>query len=63
MLPFLQLTADGNTYRLREAVDLMAEQFELSEKERREMLPSSPCRQILGISAAYYRYDASIRNS
>jgi len=40
MLPLLKLTADGDTYRLREAVDLLAEQYQLSEEERRKMLPS-----------------------
>ena len=40
MLPLLQHTANGVTYRLRDIVDGMADYFKLSEEERKEMLPS-----------------------
>lgn len=40
MLLLLELAGDGNTYRLREAVDQLADQFGLSQDERKEMLPS-----------------------
>jgi len=40
MLPLLELTGDGATYRLRDAVDLLAQRFALSQAELKEMLPS-----------------------
>ena len=40
MLPLLELAGDGNTYRLRDAVDLLAQRFSLSNEELKEMLPS-----------------------
>ena len=40
MLPLLRLAEDGEVHRLSDAVDFIADQFELSEIERRELLPS-----------------------
>jgi len=40
MLPLLRLTSDGNEHTLREAVEELAEGFNLTEEERRELLPS-----------------------
>ena len=40
MLPLLELAGDGVTYRLRDAVDLLAQRFALSQAELKEMLPS-----------------------
>ena len=40
MLPLLQFVADGRTYRTRELVDGLAEQFDLTPEERKELLPS-----------------------
>ena len=40
MLPLLQLTADGVDHKFREAVEQLAENFQLTESERSELLPS-----------------------
>lgn len=40
MLPFLQFLADKQERSFRETVDNLADHFQLSEEERREMLPS-----------------------
>jgi restriction system protein len=40
MLPLLKFAADNQEHSLREAVDYLADEFELSEEERKEMLPS-----------------------
>lgn len=40
MLPLLRLASDGNEHTLREAVEKLAEQFGLTEDERKELLPS-----------------------
>lgn len=40
MLPLLQFAADGAEHRFRDAVEHLAEQFELNDAERAEMLPS-----------------------
>jgi restriction system protein len=40
MLPLLELLADGQDHRLRDLVQSVADRFELSDKERTEMLPS-----------------------
>lgn len=40
MLPFLRLLSDSKEYAFRDTVELLADQFNLSESERREMLPS-----------------------
>lgn len=40
MLPLLRLTQDGVEQPFREAVDRLAEEFELTDDERSELLPS-----------------------
>jgi restriction system protein len=40
MLPLLRLAADGNEHPFREAVERLAEQFQLTDAERAELLPS-----------------------
>lgn len=40
MLPLLKFTGDGKEHSLRNAVDHLADEFQLSEEERKEMLPS-----------------------
>lgn len=40
MLPLLRLASDGSEHTLREAVEELAEQFKLTEEERKELLPS-----------------------
>lgn len=40
MRPLLQLAADGQEHKLREAVDTLADRYSLSEAERSEILPS-----------------------
>jgi len=40
MLPLLRLLNDGKEYLFRDTIRMLADQFNLSESERREMLPS-----------------------
>lgn len=40
MLPLLKVVADGREYRLRDAVELLAEEFHLTDEERQQLLPS-----------------------
>src|SRR3972149_9320455 len=40
MLPFLKIAGDGQERHMREAVEILAEHFNLSEEERKEVLPS-----------------------
>ena len=40
MLPLLKVVADGREYRLRDAVELLADEFHLTDEERQQMLPS-----------------------
>lgn len=40
MLPLLELASDGIEHSYREAVNTLAEQFQLSPEERKELLPS-----------------------
>ena len=40
MLPLLKYAADRKDHSVREAVDALAEQFKLSEEEKKELLPS-----------------------
>jgi restriction system protein len=40
MLPLLRLAGDGAEHSLRDAIDVLAGEFRLSEEERRELLPS-----------------------
>ncbi len=38
--PLLRLTADGKEYSLREAIELLADEFHLNDEDRKELLPS-----------------------
>ncbi len=40
MLPLLNLAADGEEHRLRDAIEELADHFNLTEDERKELLPS-----------------------
>ncbi len=40
MLPLLKLANDGQEHFLRDAVEQLADQFNLNEAERKELLPS-----------------------
>lgn len=40
MLPLLRLAGDGDHHQFRASVEALAQHFELSEKERKELLPS-----------------------
>ncbi len=39
MLPLLKLAADGNEHHIREAISTLADQFKLTDDERKEPLP------------------------
>ena len=49
MLPLLQLAADNDTLRFRDAVDLLADRLRLTETERLEIMPDGRTRRL------YYR--------
>ncbi len=40
MLPLLKYAGDSKEHKIRDAVEQLAEEFELSEEERKELLPS-----------------------
>ena len=40
MLPLLSFAADGNEHSLRESIEFIAEQFKLTDVERKKLLPS-----------------------
>jgi restriction system protein len=40
MLPLLKYAGDGKEHRIRDAVEYLAEEFRLSEEDRKELLPS-----------------------
>nr|HPI78877.1 winged helix-turn-helix domain-containing protein [bacterium] len=40
MLPILKLSADGEEHLMKNAVEKLADEFKLSEEERKVMLPS-----------------------
>jgi restriction system protein len=40
MLPLLRVAADGKEHSLRGAIELLADEFHLSEEDRKELLPS-----------------------
>ncbi len=46
MLPLLELAGDGQEHVVAEAVDRLAEHFNLSDEDRREMLPSGAQRRF-----------------
>ena len=39
MLPLLKLAGDGGEHSLREAIETLADEFVLTDAERRELLP------------------------
>src|SRR5215831_746044 len=41
MLPLLKLAGDGNEHSMNEAIEMLAQQFGLTEDERNEMLPKA----------------------
>ena len=49
MLPLLKLAGDRKEHAFRDAVDALANQFNLSESERREPIPSGTQPLILPI--------------
>ncbi|MFP4210986.1 MAG: restriction endonuclease [Alkalispirochaeta sp.] len=58
MLPILKALSDGQTWRTREIVARMGEDFELSEDEMREMIPSGRAKLIqnrVGWACTYLR--------
>ena len=40
MLPLMQYASDGKEHTLRESIEYLAKQFNLSEEEREDLLPS-----------------------
>lgn len=40
MLPLLQYASDEQEHSLREAIEALADEFKLSDEERKELLPS-----------------------
>jgi len=40
MLPLLKYAGDGKEHHIRDAIEELAEEFKLSEEERKELLPS-----------------------
>ncbi len=40
MLPLLKIAADGKEHHIRDAINFIAEQFQLADEERKELLPS-----------------------
>jgi len=40
MLPLLKLVSDGNEHRFNDLVNILSEQFKLTEEEKKELLPS-----------------------
>ena len=40
MLPLLKALGDGEEHSLHEVIESLADQFELTDEERRELLPS-----------------------
>jgi len=41
MLPLLRLAADGEEHRLRDAIEELADRFDLRKDERKKLLSSS----------------------
>ena len=52
MLPLLQLAADNDTLRFRDAVDFLADRLHLTEAERREVMPTGTPRLYYRVSFA-----------
>jgi len=48
MVPLLKFAIDKQEHSLRDAVDFLADEFQLTEEERKEMLPSGTQSGSLG---------------
>src|SRR5438067_13271224 len=46
MLPLLKIAGDGNEHNTPEVIEILAQQFGLSENDRNEMLPSGKQRKF-----------------
>src|SRR6266700_4161066 len=46
MLPLLKLAADGNEHKLSEATETLAQQLNLNDQDRKELLPSGRQRKF-----------------
>jgi restriction system protein len=46
MLPLLKIAVDGNEHNLSETIETLAEQFDISDQDRKEMLPSGRQRRF-----------------
>ncbi len=58
MFPLLKLTADGQEHTLSEAIETLAQQYKLTDDDRRELLPSGKQSKFVnrvGWSATYLR--------
>src|SRR5262245_58605123 len=58
MLPLLKLAADGQEHTLAEAIERLAQEFQLSQEDRRELLPSGKQMRLnnrVGWSSTYLR--------
>ena len=58
MLPLLKFAADGNEHSTRESIEYLANQFKLTDEERKELLPSGTARLFdnrVGWASTYIR--------
>lgn len=46
MLPLLKIAIDENEHNLSETIETLAQQFDISEQDRKEMLPSGKQRRF-----------------
>jgi len=46
MLPLLKIASDGNEHTINEATEILAQQFNLSDQDRKELLPSGKQRKF-----------------
>src|SRR5437588_9598654 len=55
MLPFLKIAADGSEHNLSETIETLAQQFDISDQDRKEILPSGRQQRFdkLGLDAIY----------
>lgn len=66
MLPLLKFTGDGNEHFLHDAIAAIADEFELSEAERKEMLPSGQqevFRNRVGWALTYMKQAALLKKT
>lgn len=40
MLPLLKMLGDGQEHQLRESIDKLSQEFQLTDEEKRKLLPS-----------------------